>query len=292
MPITCHSEYGSFESLFIKNVSAAFSNQDAINDQWQALHYLECPDYNLASEEYHHFESILTEHSNRIFHFSSDETVGMDSIYCRDASIATDYGMILCNMGKNERGKEPAAALKVYAAHGISILGQIIAPGSVEGGDVAWLDQHTLAVGHSYRTNAEGIAQLKLLLEPKGITVLVTSLPHFKGKEDVFHLMSIVSPIDLHHAVVYAPLMPIDFRNELLKRNMNLIEVPAEEFESMGCNVLGIGNKKCLMVAGNPLTQARIEKAGFQVHTYSGAEISVKGGGGPTCLTRPIKRRF
>ena len=161
----------------------------------------------------------------------------------------------------------------------------------MEGGDVAWLNEKTLAVGLTYRTNVEGIRQLKNLLSPKGVEVIVVDLPHYKGIEDVFHLMSIFSPVDKNLAVVYSPLMPIRFRNLLLEIGYELVEVPEKEFESMGCNVLAIEPRKCIMVEGNPITQKALEKAGCQVYTYKGLEISIKGGGGPTCLTRPLKRR-
>jgi N-dimethylarginine dimethylaminohydrolase len=156
---------------------------------------------------------------------------------------------------------------------------------------VAWLDTQTLVLGRTYRTNAEGIAQLKALLEPRGIQVLVADLPHYRGKDDVFHLMSILSPVDKNLAVVYSPLMPIAFREELISRGYELIEVPEVEFDSMGCNVLAVGPRKCLMVAGNPVTQERMIEAGCAVHLYKGENISIPGGGGPTCLTRPLKRR-
>jgi N-dimethylarginine dimethylaminohydrolase len=219
-----------------------------------------------------------------------DEKTWIDSIYCRDASIATDFGMIICNMGKKRRVYEPKAQLEAYQQNTLEILGEITFPGTLEGGDVAWLDQNTLAVGHTYRTNEAGIDQLKALLHPKGIEVVVVELPHYKGKEDVFHLMSILSPVDKNLAVVYSPLMPIKFRNELLGRGFQLIEVPEEEFESMGCNVLAVSPRDCLMVDGNPITKKLLEEAGCQVIAYKGNEISVKGGGGPTCLTRPMKR--
>ena len=170
------------------------------------------------------------------------------------------------------------------------MLGTITAPGTLEGGDVAWLDEHTLAVGHTYRTNEEGIKQLTTLLQPLGVEVITVPLPHYKGPEDVFHLMSILSPVDKDLAVVYSPLMPIVFRNLLLKRGYQLVEVPDEEFESMGCNVLALAPRECLMVDGNPKTKAALENAGCKVTVYKGEEISVKGGGGPTCLTRPIYR--
>ena len=170
------------------------------------------------------------------------------------------------------------------------VLGVITAPGTLEGGDVAWLDAKTLAVGHTYRTNEEGIRQLTALLQPLGVTILSVPMPHYKGPSDVFHLMSVLSPVDCNLAVVYSPLIPIVFRNELMARGYELVEVPDTEFDSMGCNVLALAPRVCLMVKGNPITKARLEKAGCKVIEYEGEEISVKGGGGPTCLTRPVMR--
>ena len=195
-------------------------------------------------------------------------------------------------MGKSERILEPIACEADYVSHGIKIFGTIQAPGKVEGGDVAWLDEKTLAVAHGYRTNDEGFKQLCNMLNPQGVEVLQVDLPHYKGSSDVFHLMSIFSPVDSDKAVVYSPLMPVRFRDELLKRGYRLIEVPEEEFDSMGCNVLAMAPSQCLMVKGNMITKKRLIEAGCEVTEYEGQEISVKGGGGPTCLTRPMLREM
>lgn len=290
MNITAHSETGKIKSLFIKKVQQAFISNAHIEQHWKQLNYLGKPDINIAIEEYKNFESILQQHGATIYYLPEDETVNMDSIYCRDAAIATDKGMIICNMGKKARIQEPLAEKKAFEVNGIAVLGSIKAPGTVEGGDVAWLDEHTLAVGHTYRTNEEGIRQLTALLQPLGVQVITVDLPHYKGPSDVFHLMSILSPVDTNIAVVYSPLMPITFRNLLLQRGYKLVEVPDEEFESMGCNVLALEPGVCLMVDGNPKTKASLEQAGCKVIVYKGEEISVKGGGGPTCLTRPVQR--
>lgn len=287
---THHSEYLKLQSVFIKSAKDAFQSDELLENQWSALNYLSKPDFKIALEEYQKFEAIFSENNIEIKRFPSNENVKMDSIYCRDASIATNFGVIICNMGKDGRMNEPKAQLEEYQNKKIPVLGIIEAPGTLEGGDVAWLDEKTLAVGHTYRTNNEGINQLKSLLEPNGVHVIVADLPHYKGQNDVFHLMSILSPVAKDLAVVYSPLMPIRFRNELLNRGFKLIEVPEEEFESMGCNVLAISPRNCVMVAGNPKTKELLEEAGCKVTTYSGKEISVKGGGGPTCLTRPLTR--
>jgi N-dimethylarginine dimethylaminohydrolase len=291
MKFTHHSEYLPLESLLIKRVAQAWKSQDFIDDQWQKLNYLNVPDFMGSINEYDNFENLLRTRVPEVISFPEASSVTMDSIYCRDASIATDFGMIICQMGKEARKPEPSAQATFYEKAGLPILGRIESPGTLEGGDVAWLDTQTLAVGRTYRTNDEGIAQLKALLEPRGVEVLVAELPHYKGAEDVFHLMSILSPVDRDLAVVYSPLMPISFREELINRGFKLIEVPEEEFETMGCNVLAVAPRVCVMVEGNPIVSQRMIDAGCQVHLYQGENISIPGGGGPTCLTRPLKRR-
>ena len=288
--MSAHSESGKLTSLFIKKAAAAFIDDAHISKHWEALNYLGKPDITKALTEYEAFEQILKDNGAKVLYLPQDDTVNMDSIYCRDAAIATSKGMIICNMGKEGRVYEPAAEKRAFEANGIPVLGEITAPGTLEGGDVAWLDDQTLAVGHTYRTNEEGIRQLTALLAPLGVKVLSVPMPHYKGPLDVFHLMSVLSPVDNNLAVVYSPLIPIVFRNELMARGYELVEVPEEEFDSMGCNVLALAPRVCLMVKGNPITKSRLEKAGCKVIEYEGAEISVKGGGGPTCLTRPVTR--
>lgn len=290
MKHTCHSEYLPLASVYIKTVTEAFIDEDKLKAEWKELNYLSKPDLLASKIEYIAFENILKSQEVDIKYFPIDNELSLDSVYCRDASIATDFGMIICTMGKEGRILEPEAQRKTYLNNDIAILGTIQTPGTLEGGDVAWLNEKTLAVGHTYRTNLEGIRQLKALLIPHDVEVVVADLPHYRGVQDVFHLMSILSPVDKDLAVVYSPLMPIRFRNQLLNLGYKLVEVPEDEFESMGCNVLAIGPRKCVMVEGNPKTKEALERYGCEVITYSGQEISVKGGGGPTCLTRPLNR--
>ena len=290
MKVTRHSEYLKLASVYLKSAKNSFLSEEELSEHWETLQYLSKPNFKKSLEEYAAFQTFFIEKNISTCFFPINKKTKIDSIYCRDASIATDFGIIICNMGKQGRIHEPYAQLEAYKMNNVNILGEIKFPGTLEGGDVAWLDQNTLAVGHTYRTNEEGISQLKGLLQPKGIEIIVVELPHYKGKSDVFHLMSILSPVDKNLAVVYSPLMPIKFRNELLERGFQLVEVPEQEFDSMGCNVLAVAPRDCLMVAGNPITRKLLEDAGASVHIYEGNEISVKGGGGPTCLTRPIDR--
>ena len=288
--MSAHSEFGKLKTVFIKKASEAFIDDAHVDTYWAPLNFLGKPNMTDVLKEYSAFEKIFIDQGVDVRYFPQDDTVNMDSIYCRDAAIATNKGMIICNMGKAGRKNEPAAEQRAFELNNIPLLGVIQAPGTLEGGDVAWLDEHTLAVGHTYRTNKEGIRQLISLLEPIGVEVIVAEMPHYKGPSDVFHLMSVLSPVDKNLAVVYSPLMPIAFRNSLIDRGFEFVEVPDAEFESMGCNVLALAPRVCLMVQGNPKTKAALEAAGCKVIEYKGIEISVKGGGGPTCLTRPVDR--
>jgi N-dimethylarginine dimethylaminohydrolase len=84
--------------------------------------------------------------------------------------------------------------------------------------------------------------------------------------------------------------MPTRLVQLLAARGVELVEVPDEEFESMGPNVLALGPRVALALEGNDETRRRMERAGVEVRVYRGDEISRKGDGGPTCLTRPLLR--
>ena len=219
-----------------------------------------------------------------------DSSTTLDSIYTHDPCVITDEGIILCNMGKNERQSEPSAISKYFESIDIPIIGSIHSPGKLEGGDVVWIDDQTLAIGEGYRTNSEGINQLKELIDPFVKKIISVPLPHWTGPNDCLHLMSNLSPIDNNLFLVYSKLLPVPFIEYLIERDIKLIEVPDEEYESMGCNVLALAPKIALMLKGNPITQSRLEAEDVKVYIYNGDEISLKGSGGPTCLTRPFLR--
>jgi N-dimethylarginine dimethylaminohydrolase len=276
--------------VLLKHARDAFHSQDVAHAEWQALRYTSEPDVARAREEYDRFVDLVRMSGSDICFVDAVAHGGLDSIYVRDASVICDRGAILCRMGKPERRGEPAAQGAALREIGVPILGRIASPGTLEGGDVAWLDSRTVAVGRGYRTNDAGIAQLRAILGDTIDEMVVVPLPHWRGPGDVFHLMSIVSLVDRDLAVVYSPLMPVPFREQLLGRGISLVEVPDHEFESLGANVLAIAPRRCVMLQGNPITRARLERAGAEVLEYDGGNISLAGGGGPTCLTRPLTR--
>jgi N-dimethylarginine dimethylaminohydrolase len=288
--VTTGGEVGTLRRVVVKHARTAFDDPDEIARDWKTLNFTAPPDVARAATEYDRFVEYLRATGTEVLALPANHDTTLDSIYVRDASLVTPHGIVLCRMGKAERATEPDAQRRAFESWRLPICGTITPPGSIEGGDVLWLDERTVVVGRGYRTNDAGISQFRDLLGNAVDEFIVVPLPHWRGPGDVFHLMSIISPVDDDLAVVYSPLMPVPFREMLAARGMQFVEVPEQEFESMGANVLALAPRLCLMVEGNPVTRARLEAAGARVQTYAGTEISLKGGGGPTCLTRPLER--
>lgn len=282
------SDWGPWSRIVVRHAAATFESQARIDREWQALNYAAAPEYAAAARQHDAFIELLAKGAPVHVIDAPADGLTLDAIYVRDASIVTPRGAILCRMGKPARRGEPEALAREYASLGVPVLGAIEPPGQVEGGDFTWLGARVAAVGRGYRTNDEGIRQLRALLGDSVDELIVVPLPHYRGPADVFHLMSIISPVDRDLAVAYSPLMPVPFRERLLALGFTLVEVPGEEFDSMGANVFATAPRRCVMVDGNPTTRAALERAGAEVLVYDGSEISAKGCGGPTCLTRPL----
>ena len=210
----------------------------------------------------------------------------LDAIYTYDPLLMTVTGALLLRPGKPERRDEPEALLP--ALDGVPVVGALQEPALVEGGDTLWLDDRTLVVGRSYRTNAAGIEALRAALP--AVDVVAVDLPHLNGRGEVLHLLSLLSPLDDDLVVGYPPLMPVPLVELLEARGIQIVEVPVEELATMGPNVLALAPRVGLALEGNDTTRGRLARAGVEVLTYRGDEISRKGDGGPTCLTQPLSR--
>ena len=278
------------KKILLKHPSNAFLNQKNINKQYLELNYLSAPNFSSAVSDYEIFVDILKSFDIEIHYLQKDKSTSLDSIYTHDPCVVSNKGVVICNMGKKARLPEADRMKKFFHSIEVPILGEIQSPGTLEGGDVVWINEKTIAVGEGYRTNKEGIEQLKLLLSDQVETVITVSIPHWNGPDDCLHLMSNLSPIDHDLYLVYSRLLPVSFIKYLLDKNIELIDVPDDEYESMGCNVLAVAPRKVIMISGNPKTKELLENKGVEIHTYDGSEISIKGAGGPTCLTRPFLR--
>ncbi|HET8844649.1 MAG TPA: arginine deiminase family protein [Ktedonobacteraceae bacterium] len=263
--------------------------QFAITDP-ESWHYTGRPDLPLAQREHDALADLLRQSGSEILYHDDPQHGRADAIFAFDPALITNQGAIILSMGKEQRRGEEAAMARRFTELGIPILYTLHGEARAEGGDLLWLDARTLAVGQGFRTNNEGLRQLREALEPLGVKVLPVELPYYTGPEACLHLLSLISLVDEDLAVVYPSLMAVSFWQELQRRHIQMLVVPDEEFASMGSNVLALAPRKCLMLAGNPITQRLLEQAGCTVVTYQGNEISLKAEGGPTCLTRPILR--
>tara|TARA_B100001173_G_scaffold100219_1_gene86762 strand:+ start:3087 stop:3983 length:897 start_codon:yes stop_codon:yes gene_type:complete len=286
----CQDMTSTIRKVLIKDPKSAYKNQANIDTQYNELNYFGKPDFEISLKDYDSFKSILHNNGIEIHCLPSDDITSLDSIYTHDPCLVSNSGVILCSMGKDLRKKEPEMISNYFESLGIPIIGRISSPGKLEGGDIVWIDNRTVAVGVGYRSNFEGIMQLKQILSDDIDEIIPVHLPHWTGPADCLHLMSNVSPIDENLFLVYSKLLPVSFREYLLSRKIKLIEVPDEEYESMGCNVLAIAPRKVIMIEGNNITKKILEDEGVEIFTYPGLEISNKGAGGPTCLTRPFLR--
>jgi N-dimethylarginine dimethylaminohydrolase len=192
-------------------------------------------------------------------------------------------------MGRSSRTPEAIENFKTLSSKGYEIAGQIKAPGTLEGGDFIWIDNNHAAVGLGPRTNAEGINQLKKILGPE-VNLHIVNLPDPDHPDDVLHLMSIISPLDEDLALIYKPLMPETFISWLSNLGIKFVEVSDTEYNLMGCNILATSPRSIIMLEDLPKVRLELEHAGCKIRSYKGHEISRKGEGGPTCLTRPLKR--
>lgn len=286
----CQSMVGKIDTIIIKHPEEAFISQENLDQKWKPFNYVSCPDYEKSLKEYSRFEEIIQEHVENVHYLPKDDKTGLDSIYAHDTCKITSKGAIMFTVGKELRRGETGATRKFLEGIGVPILGEISGEGTMEGGDVVWLDEKTVAVGRGYRTNYEGIRQFRELTKDIVDEFIVVELPHGDGPDECLHLMSVISMVDHDLAVVYSKLMPVSFRDLLTERGIELIEVDDAEYANLGSNVLALAPRVCVMPAGNPKTREKLEKAGAKVYEYEGHDISFKGTGGPTCLTLPVTR--
>ena len=256
--------------------------------RWREYGWLAEPDAARLSAEHEALCDALAQAGAEVVVGEPSPSGNVDSIYVFDPALMSDAGAILLRPGKESRRDEVAAIRADFEANVMPIAAELTAPALAEGGDTLWLDDTTLVVGLGYRTNATGAAQIAVALP--AVDVLTVDLPHHRGRGEVLHLLSLISPLDDDLALVYLPLLPVRLVQLLEERGVRMVEVPDEEFESMGCNVLALAPRVGLALDGNPETRRRLEAVGVEVRLYAGEELSRKGDGGPTCLTRPLAR--
>jgi dimethylargininase len=249
--------------------------------------FLSPVDLAVAQREHDAFTELLATLGPTVHVLDEEPASDPDLVYTFDPLLVTDRGAIPLRPGKPNRVGEPAILEAWMQAQGIPTAGRIEAPGTIEGGDTLWLRPDLFCIGRTLRTNSEGARQLASLVAGD---VRIFDVPYWKGPAELIHLMSVISPVAEDLAVVYLPLLPVGLWELLAELGIRLVEVPADEFPTLGCNVLAVRPGVVILAEGNPRTAAALGDAGCEVHTYPASQVGINGSGGPTCMTRPILR--
>jgi N-dimethylarginine dimethylaminohydrolase len=293
-----HSMTGELLRVMVCSPVNAGWNDPSRTEVWQELGFQRVPDFARAKREHEIFCALLRERGAEVVVLPASDFLTLDAVYAHDASLATDLGLLLMNPGKKSRRPEAAAHASFCSQLGIPVLGEIVTPGISESGDIVWLDAQTLLIGQGFRTNRSGIGQIRALLSfeikpgrpSRKIEVLSARLPYGAGPSACLHLMSLMSMLDERTMLVDLPWLTVDTVELLKARGFRFIEIEPSERETLACNVLSLGHKRLVAIEENSKTNQRLRDAGFEVATFPGSALCINGGGGPTCLTRPLMR--
>jgi len=300
-----HSMVGALECVLVCSPRTAGWNQPERAARWRELGFLHPPDFNTAQAQHEEMCRQLEAAGTELVEALPALDLSLDAVYAHDALLPTDFGLIVMRPGKANRGSEGrhqaslCSRLGSFAAHWLLDPSQggipmgttkIVAPATTEAGDMVWLDEKTLLIGHGYRTNAQGMKQMRNLLAPMGVEVLSAPLPYGRGPSACLHLMSLISLLDEQTALVDLPWLAMETVELLRARGYRFIEIESSERDTLACNVLSLGRKRLLALEENQKTNDKLRQAGFDVRTFPGSELCINGSGGPTCLTRPLRR--
>jgi N-dimethylarginine dimethylaminohydrolase len=285
-----HSMVGALERVMVCSPRNADWNQPERAARWRELGFQHTPDFSTAQAQHEALCRELNAAGAEVVEMPAAPDLSLDAVYAHDASLATDRGLIVMRPGKPNRVAEGPLHAAFCETLEIPTLGEITSPGTIEAGDLVWLDANALLIGRGYRTNSGGIQQIRALLAPKGVEVLSAPLPYGPGPSACLHLMSLISLLDDHTALTDLPWLAVETVELLKSRGFKFVEIDPSERDTLACNVLSLGNNRLLAIEENYKTNARLRQAGFDVRTFPGSELCINGSGGPTCLTRPLLR--
>ena len=285
-----HSMTDMLRRVMVCSPRTAGWNRPERAARWRDLGFLREPNFEKAQAQHEALCRELESVGAEVVELPPANELTLDAVYTHDASFPTDFGLIAVRPGKVNRFAERKQHSAFCQLLGIRMLAKITAPATAEAGDMVWLDGKTLLVGRGYRTNAEGIRQLRELLGPKEVRVISAPLPHGGGPATCLHLMSLMSLLDEHTVLVDLPWLAVETVDLLKSHGFKFVEIDYSERETLACNVLALGEKRLLALEENVKTNDKLRAAGFDVRTFPGSELGINGGGGPTCLTRPLLR--
>ena len=285
-----HSMTAELLRVLVCPPESAGWNDSVRSAAWHELGFQHAPNFTAAKQQHDGLCDLLRQSGADVVTLPADKTLTLDGVYAHDASLATDHGMLLMYPGKKNRVAEAITHREFCERLGMPTFTEITAPGTSEAGDIVWLDDQTLLIGNGYRTNPEGIAQIRHWFASRDVEVLSAPLPYGTGPAACLHLMSLMSMLDERTVLVDLLWMAVETVQLLKSRGLRMIEIDYSERDTLACNVLALGRNRLIALHENSKTNQRLQEAGFEVLTFPGSELCINGGGGPTCLTRPLHR--
>lgn len=285
-----HSMVGGLERVLVCSPERAEWGKHEVAERWRELGFRHEPDFAVAQAQHEKLCQELGSAEADIVELPAAPGLTLDAVYAHDASLPTDFGLIVLRPGKANRIPESALQKELCQKLEIPVLGEVVDPGRAEAGDMVWIDPKTLLIGRGFRTNKAGIGQIREMLKPFGVEVISAPLPFAGGPRECLHLMSLMSLLNEKTALVDLPWLAVETVELLKARGFRLIEIDYSERETLACNVLALGGDRLLAIEENKRTNTLLRAAGFDVRAFPGSELCINGGGGPTCLTRPILR--
>ena len=226
-------------------------------------------DIELANTQWDSYVATLSNAGWDIFEVPSAEN-NADSVFVEDTMVIFGDTAIIASPGSESRLGEIEGAEQSAKDLGLTIA-RIELPGTLDGGDVLKVGG-TVFVGRGTRTNADGIRQLRSLLDPLGYTVVAVPVTR------ALHLKSAVTALPDGTVIGYLPLIddPSVFGR--------FLAVP----EAEGVAVVVLALDTVLMSSAAPMSIALIENLGYRVLTADISEFE-KLEGCVTCLSVRIR---
>ena len=228
------------------------------------------PSYSVAKAQHDLYCETLERCGLRVTRLSTDAHFP-DATFVEDTAILTRRGAIVTRPGAPSRRGEVESIREALVGFAPS-LGEIEAPGTVDGGDVCEIDYRFL-IGISSRTNEEGARQLAALLATQGYEATSVDV---RGVPQLLHLKSGLAALDDGRLVAISALAG---RDEL--RGYPVVRV--DERESYAANCISI-NGRVLIARGFPLLESALVALRYEVLTLEMSEFR-KMDGGLSCLS-------
>lgn len=246
-------------------------------------------------------------------------------VFTRDPFASIENGISLNKMYSVTRNRETIYAEYIFNYHPdykdtIKYYDRYN-PYHIEGGDILVLNEHTLAIGVSQRTQPESIEQIALNMfkdpDCEIDTILAFNIPNSRA---FMHLDTVFTQIDYdkftYHPGIMDTLQVFEIKEDIaqgvkveeindslenilekyLNKDITLIPcgggdkiISEREQWNDGSNTLCIAPGVVIVYDRNNITNAVLRRYGIKVLEMHGSELS-RGRGGPRCMSMPLVR--